>query len=394
MKRILVLCLVLSGCSEAGQSDRYGFVATLGRDTVSLESVTRTGNTIVSDEVDRFPKVRRRHTEIELGDDGSIRRLVMDIHTPSEPEKERDRRVEAVIARDTVRLSKKDGTGTKTYTFATGGTTAMPHLPQMYSLYDLYFGTALRNATTPPGERVRMRQFYIDREFDRFPLHQGFVWMTPDGKAHIRHDWLSGTGEATLDSNFKLLSYSGDGTTYKVKVERTSGDHDVKAVAARFAATESATGNTRALSVRDTVNAAIGTAAFMVDYSRPLARGRELVGGIIPLGQVWRTGANAATQFMTSVPITLAGLSLPAGTYTLWTIPRADEVQLVVNKQTGQWGTGYNPASDLGRAQLSVDTVTVPVEQFTISVVPAGDRTGSLVMEWGTFRWSAPITIR
>ena len=394
MKRTLVFCLVLAGCSEPGTPERYGFVATLGRDTVSLESVTRRGNTIVSDEVDRFPKVRSRHTEIELAENGSIKRLVMDIHTPSEPEKERDRRVEAVVTLDTVRLSKKDGTGTKTYTFATGGTTAMAHLPQMYSLYDLYFAAALRNAKTRPGERVRMRQFYIDREFDRFPLHQGFVWTTPDGKAHIRHDWLSGTGEATLDSSYRLLSYSGEGTTYKVKVERTSGDHDVKAVAARYASNESSTGSTKALSVRDTLHAGIGKATFMVDYSRPLARGRELVGGIIPFGQVWRTGANAATQFTTSSPITLAGLSVPAGTYTLWSIPRPDGVELVVNKQTGQWGTGYNAAHDLGRAALKVDTATTPVEKFTIGVVPSGETSGNLVLEWGTFRWTAPIVVR
>ncbi len=394
MKRLLVCSLVLAGCDGGVSPERYGFVATLGRDTVSLETVTRRGNTIVSDEVDRFPKVRRRHTEIELADDGSIRRLVMDIHTPSEPENERNRRVEATVSNDTVRLSKRDGTGTKHYTFATGGTTAMPHLPQMYSLYDLYFGAALRNAKGPPGERVRMRQFYIDREFDRFPLHQGFVWVTPDGKAHIRHDWLSGTGEAALDSSYRLVSYSGDGTTYKVKVERTPGDHDVKVVADRFAATESATGGTKSLSVRDTVHAGIGRATFMVDYSRPLARGRELVGGIIPFAQVWRTGANAATQFTTSAPITLAGLSVPAGTYTLWTIPRPDGVQLVVNNETGQWGTGYNPARDLGRAAMTVDTVTTPVEQFTISVASAGETAGNLVMEWGTFRWTAPIVVR
>ena len=393
MKRLAVVALVLAGC-DAGSAEQYGFVATLGRDTVSIETVSRRGNTLVSDEVDRFPKVRKRHTEIELAGDGSIRRLVMDIHTPGEPEKERNRRVEAVVLRDTVRLSKTDGTGTKRYTFATGGVKAMAHLPQMYSLYDLYFAAALKNSAVPPGERVRMRQFYIDREFDRFPLHQGFVWTAPDGKAYIRHDWLSGTGEATLDSSYRLLAYSGDGTTYKVKVERTSGDHDIKAVAARFAESERAAGGSKSLSVRDTVRARIGAASFLVDYSRPLARGRELVGGIIPFGQVWRTGANAATQFSTSMPITIGGLAVPAGMYTLWTIPRVDGVQLVVNKQTGQWGTGYNPAHDLGRVALQVDTSATQVEQFTISVLPAGPSAGRLALEWGTFRWTAPIRLR
>lgn len=101
-------------------------------------------------------------------------------------------------------------------TFDTGGGIAMAHLPQMYSLYELYFDAALRHGkatNVASGERVRMRQFYIDREFDNFPLHEGFVRTLPRGKAEIRHDWLSGTGEATLDSSQRLLSYSGARTS-------------------------------------------------------------------------------------------------------------------------------------------------------------------------------------
>lgn len=73
MKRIVIAFLALVSCSTNRPSERYGFVARLGRDTVSVESVTRRGNTLVSDEVDRFPRVRQRHTEIKLGADGSIR---------------------------------------------------------------------------------------------------------------------------------------------------------------------------------------------------------------------------------------------------------------------------------------------------------------------------------
>ena len=81
----------------------------------------------------------------------------------------------------------------------------------------------------------------------------------------------------------------------------------MKAIGEQFAAAEAKSG-VKSLSVRDTTRASVGSASFSVDYGRPLARGRQLVGGIIPLDQVWRTGANAATQFTTSAPITLAGL--------------------------------------------------------------------------------------
>ncbi|MDQ3242824.1 MAG: DUF2911 domain-containing protein [Gemmatimonadota bacterium] len=395
-KRIVVAFFVLAACGTNQPTERYGFVALLGRDTVSVESVALSGNKLVSDAVDRFPRVRQRHTEIDIANNDSIRRLVMDIHTPSEPENQRDRRVEAEVSGDSVRISKRDGTGTKRRAFATGGGIAMAHLPQMYSLYELYFAAALRRADTlkiASGEGVPMRQFYIDREFDNFPLHQGFVRALPGGKAEIRHDWLSGTGEATLDSSYRLLSYSGSRTTYKVIVRRLTEVPDIKAIGAQFAAFETKSGAMKQMSARDTMRAAIGDATFAVDYGRPLARGRALLGSVILYDQVWRTGANAATQFTTSAPITLAGMPVPAGTYTLWTIPRATEVELIVNKQTGQWGTGYNGSYDLGRAPMLTDTLTTPVDTFTISLRSVNARRGTLVMEWGLFRWTAPIAI-
>jgi hypothetical protein len=148
------------------------------------------------------------------------------------------------------------------------------------------------------------------------------------------------------------------------------------------------------LSVRDTTRATIGAATFSVDYGRPLARGRTLLGNVISYDRVWRTGANAATQFTTSAPITIAGLSVPAGTYTLWTVPRVSGVDLIVNQQTGQWGTQYGRAYDLGAVAMKSDSVDPPAEQFTIAIEPTDARRGTLVMSWGTFRWTAPIVVQ
>jgi Protein of unknown function (DUF2911) len=392
-----LLLLACSACRPAAPAERYGFVARLGRDTVSVESVTRHGNTVTSDEVDRFPRVRRRHTEIALGPDGGIRHLVMDIHTPSEPANQRERRVVADVTSDSVHVTKTDGAGTLRRDFATGGGMAMAHVPQMYSLYELYFAAALKRAAASKRtavDGVPMRQFYIDREFDRFPLHRGVVRPLSNGKAEIEHDWLSGTGEATLDSAYRLVGYSGARTTYKVDVSRLTAPPDVRALADRFEAAEARSGGVRQMSVRDTARASIGGATFAIDYGRPLARGRTLLGDVIPYDYVWRTGANAATQFTTSAPITLAGLRVPAGTYTLWTLPHTSGVELIVNRQTGQWGTGYGPAHDLGRAPMTTETLATPVEQFTIAVVPRDARHGTLAMAWGPFRWTAPIEVR
>ena len=121
MNRLLILFfLALSACRTKA-AEQYGYLALLGNDTVSIERDTRRGNEIVSDEVDRFPRVRRRHATIHLADDGTIEHLEMDITTPSEPSNERDRHVTADVRNDSVRITKHDSTGTKKYAFATGG---------------------------------------------------------------------------------------------------------------------------------------------------------------------------------------------------------------------------------------------------------------------------------
>lgn len=393
MKRNTIVFLALVACQSGQPAEHYGFIARLGTDTISVERVTRRGNEIVSDEVDRFPRVRRRHTTIRMASDGTIKHLEMDIVTPSEPSNERERHVVVDLSADSVHISKHDSTGTKKIAFATGGALTMPHLPQMYGLTDLYFGAALRRAIAP-GDSVELRQYYIDREFDHFPLHHGVVRLVAAHKAELHHDWLAGYGDATFDSLHRMLTYSGARSTYKVEVRRLATAPDVEAIGERFAAHETSTGGMKQLSVRDTARATIGAATISVDYGRPLARGRVLLGNIMPFNQVWRTGANAATQFTTSAPITLAGIRMTAGTYTLWTVPREDgRAELIVNKQFGQWGTEYDGKLDVGTSRLFVDTTTSPVEKFTVFIVAEGTQKGALVMEWGTFRWSAPLVV-
>src|SRR5665647_3087612 len=149
MSRIALLIFALAACQSNKPIEQYGFLALLGKDTVSVERITKRGDAIVSDEVDRFPRVRRRHTTIELAADGTIKHLEMDIVTPSEPSNERERHVTADVSGDSVHITKRDSTGTKKIAFATGGALTMPHLPQMYGLTDLYFGAALERASAP-----------------------------------------------------------------------------------------------------------------------------------------------------------------------------------------------------------------------------------------------------
>src|SRR5262249_8134711 len=158
---------------------------------------------------------------------------------------------------------KRDGTGSKRWAFAHGAEPVVAHVPQMYSLYELYFNAALHgpaSGATSAGDTVRLRQFYIDREFDRFPLAHATVPRLPDNKAEVWHDWLAGVGEAMLDSSHRLLRYSGTRTTYKVDVTRISEPANLQAIGAQFAALETKNGNVKQLSVRDTARGSVGPA--------------------------------------------------------------------------------------------------------------------------------------
>ena len=397
MRRSALLPILILACSSATPPERYGFITLLGNDTVAVERIERSPDRLVADGVDRWPFVRRRHTELQLNDDGTIRHMLMEVRTPNgATPRERERRVTADFSREKVEISVRDSAGRRDTAFATRGVITVPHVSMMYSVIELEIATALRRAAASglgPTDSVPFQQFYPDRDVGpTFTMHRGRVVPRGDGKVELRHGWLSGTGDVTVDSAGRMLRYSGARSTYKVSVARVATPPDVDSVTIRLAAAERTSGQQQ-LSVRDTTRATIGSATFAVDYGRPLARGRTLLGDVIPYDRIWRTGANAATQFTTSAPITLAGLTLAPGTYTLWTAPHTQGVDLIVNRQTGQWGTEYGREQDLGRARLGTETAATPVEKFTISIEPKDATHGTLALAWGTFRWTAPIVV-
>ncbi len=118
-----------------------------------------------------------------------------------------------------------------------------------------------------------------------------------------------------------------------------------------------------------------------IEYSRPSMRGRKIMGELVPYGKVWRTGANSATSLATEADLMFGNVTVPKGTYTLYTLPSANGWKLIINKQTGQWGTEYNQSQDLARIDMQVKQLSAPVEQFTISLDKA-DGGGVLKLEW------------
>jgi hypothetical protein len=118
-----------------------------------------------------------------------------------------------------------------------------------------------------------------------------------------------------------------------------------------------------------------------VDYGAPSVRGRKIFGELLKYDQVWRLGANKATHFTTEADLMFGNVAVPKGTYTLYAIPSDKGLKLIINKQTGQWGTQYDQGQDLARIDMKVVNAKAPVEQMVISLAPAG-RGGALRMDW------------
>ena len=130
-----------------------------------------------------------------------------------------------------------------------------------------------------------------------------------------------------------------------------------------------------------------------VVYGSPSVRDRVIFGGLIPWNEVWRTGANEATSFSSEANLRIGDAEVPAGDYTLYTIPDEDEWTLIINRQTGQWGTEYHSDMDLARVTMSVDELPESVERFRISLEALDSTDGELVMEWATTRATVPIEV-
>lgn len=134
--------------------------------------------------------------------------------------------------------------------------------------------------------------------------------------------------------------------------------------------------------------ATLGGKNVTIDYSAPSKRDRKIVGELVPYGKVWRTGANGATTLKTETDLMIGNLHVPAGSYSLFTIPGEKEWTLIVNKQTGQWGTNHDPAQDLGRVKMSVKALPKTVETFNIGVDG-----GALKLTWENTEASVPVKV-
>lgn len=366
-----------AAAAQAG-ADSAAFVVTIGNDTLALERYTRTANRLTGELVTRTPRTIRRTYTAWLRPDGTVEHFETEAR-PLAGGPVTTARVEFRADSATWTVQRNDSTTTRT--LATTGT-AFPLVNLSHALYEQAILHA--RARGADSSAITLVAPGAGQTFA--------VTYRAAGPTGAVISNIAGRQRATLDERGRLVTWDGSESTAKFIARRVQ-TADLSGLASEFAARDAAGRGVGPLSPLDSTVVDVDGAHVAVVYSRPFARGRQLVGGVIPMDQVWRTGANAATILRTSRDLRIGNLAVPAGAYTLWTLPTQSGATLIINKQTGQWGTEYDAAQDLGRVELQIANGP-HTEQFTIGLAPSGASAGTLSLAWGEFVASVPFTVQ
>jgi hypothetical protein len=394
MQTTIVSLIVLAAAQliAAPPGENGSFVTTLGRDTVAIESVVREGNRVSGEILVRVPATVRLHYQVELRTDGSVARTTYE-SDPIGAKNMAGRRVTLDFDGDSVR-SIIDSAGQTRKVVRPMPKGMVPMLMTGFGAsYGLYSSMGLYElllAHTKPSAKDTLTVPAIDiangtiskRKFVARSATQidvdyfGILWT------HL-----------TVDASGRITAADARSTTEQTETQRTQSV-DIAALAKSFASADRSGKGVGAASPNVIAKGTIGGQLVVASYGSPRRRGRTILGAVVPYDKVWRTGANEATVLMFDRDMTIGGAPVPAGAYSLWTIPKADgTVQLIINRQHGQWGTDYDAAQDLVRVPMRSSTAPSPEENFAIGVTGSSND-GALRISWDTFVWSTPLTLR
>ena len=382
---LLAGLLLSTGSARAQQlADSGSFFVRIGRDTIAVERYSRTPQQLVAEALMRTPITRHVKLTVTFKDDGTVSWWEV-VNTPvaGVPNSGPASRMIVTLLGDSAHVEVSSAGTSRPMRKVAAHPGMLPLQIPFYSTYE----TALQRARTKPADTV------LSMIAGNAPLAYTIRYPKPDSITLFHPQ--TGINVAKLDREGRLISFNGEGTTFKVMVTR-SRPVDLQPYSVRFAKADAEGKSVGFLSPRDTVEAVVGEAFLTIDYARPSKRGRVIFGGIVPWNQVWRTGANAATNILIEhKSMTIGNTKIPPGKYTLWTIPSKAGWKLIINKQTGQWGTVYDSAQDLARIDVKTETVPVPVEQFTIDVKPRAlnSPAGIMTLTWDRTRVVIPFVM-
>ena len=361
-----------------------GFVTRLGSDTIQIERYTRTSDALIGRALTRTPQTVVRDFIYRYNADGTIARMEF-VSRPA------DLASDSVLARNVITFANDTAyveTGIDTALRVQWIPAPAPHVAWFGITPFSMFEAAAQRAPATIGDSVVLVSFV-----ERFGGDMPFVVRRTAADSVSMWAFHIGTVRGELEPGGWAQGFDGIGSSFNYTVTRTDAAF-ADSLGQEFALRDAATGGLGPVSPRDTVEAVVHGASYWIEYGRPSVRGREIFGGVVPWGRVWRAGANQATHLTTDRDVVIGGVTLARGTYTLWIVPRDDgRWELLVNRQTGQWGTLHDPVYDVGRIPMQVQRLSEPVEQLTVRVEQHAVG-GLLVFAWDTYEASVPFSPR
>ncbi len=382
IKHIPILALLFLSCAySSSEIEKAGFITRLGNDTLAVESFEKTDSSMVVKALIRIPETRFITYNLVQDEFGGISDLAIKTHDPEtgftgEGEFSRSYKKEG----DSLVVNIKTNDGSIRTLKAKYEEGILPFLEMIHWPFELAFNSAMRTDADSIDQKLlagsRPRDFVIAK--------------IDEDTLTIRHP-SRGVMGVRVNADGNILSLEASRTTRKLKVERVS-EVDIEKIGRQFFEMDKQGKSLGAFSAAVEREFSFKNTDFLITHGSPKKRGRVLFGGIVPYGERWRTGADRATHITTSRDLTIEGLKVPAGEYTLFTIPEPNGGTLIINKQTGQNGRSYDEARDLGRVQMQVLKQDEETEEFTILVeeTPAG---GVLKLVWGNTVYSVNFTV-
>ncbi len=376
MMRFLLPAVVLAA-PGALAAQTGAFVVRLGVDTLGVERFIRTEAQLRGEQVLRSPRGVHRIYVVTYRADGSVERFELVTHIVDGSPGPRETRATADFGPATVAMRVPDGDSTASVTAAV----PEPAAPWEINVYAL-MEDVLRRARAAGNAEFAMPVVRLGAtDFD------SAIVRRIGGDSLLASVGGIGPFRVRTDTAGGILGLSGIGGTLQVTVERVPVA-DIATIGPDLGSRPLGV-----LSPADSVLVRIGRADLAVRYSRPATRGRQIFGTVVPWDRVWRTGANSATLFATTADLVIGGAAVPAGRYSLYSIPSPAGWTLILNKNTGQWGTNYDEQYDLVRVPMTVAAVTQRVEQFTIAIAPQAAG-GVLSLTWDRTQASVPFTVK
>lgn len=366
-------------------ADSAAFVTRLGADTMVIERFVISGRRVEADVVVRVPTTSRTRYVVDLDTKGMISSLdatAIDARTGAASPRQR-----WVRSGDSLRITTwRDGVDSSRTIAADAA--VVPFIDMVHFPYEMIL-TRAKNVTMTHGPQPmlsggRVQQFVVGAH-------------ASSDSTTIAHP-NRGTMTVATDNRGRILTLDAGATTRKLVVKRLPFSAvDPAQVATAWSALDAAGRSFGVLSGRATPTYTVAGATIKLDHGTPVKRGREIWGALVKYGEVWRTGANTATHITTDRNLVLdpsgAPLALPAGTYTLFSIPDDNGGWLIVSKETGQTGTAYDSSKDLGRVRLTARPLDAVVETFTIRADPAGSG-GELRLQWDKAERVVPFAVK